>query len=90
MVPFDVELDWPRQVDGIPMETYIDWMRSCCDISVTGCPAISMPAAFTPGGLPVGVQFVGKPGGDVDLLRFARVWERANGGSLDRATVDAP
>ena len=90
VVPFDVELDWPRQVDGTPMVTYIDWMRSCCDISLTGCPAISMPSAFTPGGLPVGVQFVGKPSGDVDLLRFARVWERATGASLDRATVDAP
>jgi amidase len=71
------------------METYIDWMRSCCDISVTGCPAVSMPAVFTPEGLPVGVQFVGRPAGDVDLLRFARVWERATGGSLDRATVVA-
>lgn len=89
VVPFDVELDWPREVDDTAMETYIDWMRSCSDISVTGCPAISMPAAFTPQGLPVGVQFVGKPGGDVDLLRFARIWERATGSSLDRATVVA-
>ncbi|MEO6571052.1 MAG: amidase [Ilumatobacteraceae bacterium] len=76
--PFPVELDWPHHVDGVEMETYIDWMRSCCDISVTGCPAVSMPAAFTADGLPIGVQFVGRPGGDVDLLRFARVWERAH------------
>jgi amidase len=89
VVPFDIALDWPSEVDGVPMKTYIDWMRSCSDISLTGCPAISMPAAFTPGGLPVGVQFVGKPGGDLDLLRFARVWERATGSSLDRDTVAA-
>ena len=75
--PFDIELDWPRTVDGVEMDTYIDWMRSCSDITVTGCPAISMPAAFTPDGLPVGVQFVGRPQGDVDLLRFARSWERS-------------
>jgi amidase len=85
--PFDVDLDWPREVDGEPMETYIDWMRSCCDISVTGCPAVSMPAAFTPGGLPVGVQFVGRPRGDVELLRFARVWESAHPVGQRRATV---
>jgi amidase len=85
--PFDVELDWPRTVDGEPMETYVDWMRSCCDISVTGCPAVSMPAAFTPDGLPVGVQFVGRPRGDVDLLRFARLWERAYPVGGRRATV---
>ena len=77
VVPFDVELDWPREVDGTTMPSYIDWMRTCCDITLTGCPAISMPAAFTPGGLPVGVQFVGRPGDDVGLLRFARLWERS-------------
>ncbi len=89
VLPFDVELDWPRSVDGTPMETYIDWMRSCSDITLTGCPAISMPSTFTPDGLPVGVQFVGRPGGDVDLLRFARVWERASSDLVGRATVVA-
>lgn len=88
--PFDVGLDWPREVDGIPMDTYIDWMRSCCDITVTGCPAVSMPAAFTPEGLPVGVQFVGPPRGDVELLRFARVWEMAHPVGRRRATVPVP
>ena len=77
LVPFEIDVEWPRHVDGVPMETYIDWMRSCSDITVTGCPAISMPAAFTPDGLPVGVQFVGRPQGDVELLQFARSWERA-------------
>lgn len=87
VVPFDVGLDWPRSVDGVEMPTYIDWMRTCCDVTVTGCPAISMPAAFTPEGLPVGVQFVGRPGGDVTLLQFARAWERATGVGERRATV---
>ena len=77
VAPFDITLDWPRTVDDVEMVTYIDWMRVCSDITVTGCPAISMPAAFTPDGLPVGVQFVGRPRGDVELLRFARGWERA-------------
>lgn len=77
VAPFDIDLDWPRDVDGETMPTYIDWMRTCCDITVTGCPAISMPAAFTDDGLPVGVQFVGRPSDDLGLLRFARNWERA-------------
>ncbi len=88
--PFDVELDWPREVDGVAMETYVDWMRSCSDITVTGCPGVSMPASFTPDGLPVGVQFVGRPNGDVDLLRFARLWERAHPVGERRATVPVP
>lgn len=77
VAPFDIDLDWPHEVDGETMPTYIDWMRTCCDVTVTGCPAISMPAAFTPDGLPVGVQFVGRPSDDLGLLRFARNWERA-------------
>jgi amidase len=87
VAPFDVGLDWPRTVDGQPMATYIDWMRSCSDISLTGCPAISMPAGFTGDGLPVGVQFVGAPGADVDLLRFAMAWEAVRDLRTRRATV---
>jgi amidase len=90
VLPFDVELDWPHEVDGESMPTYIDWMRSCSDITLTGCPAVSMPAAFSPDGLPVGVQFVGRPQGDVDLLRFARVWEQAWPVGRRRATVPVP
>jgi len=85
VAPFDIMLDWPRTVGGVEMESYIDWMRVCSDITVTGCPAISMPATFTPDGLPVGVQFVGPPRGDVELLRFARQWERSV--SPTRSTV---
>jgi amidase len=85
--PFDVELDWPRTVDGVEMPTYIDWMRTCSDITLTGCPAVSMPVAFTPDGLPVGVQFVGRPRGDVELLRFAKAWEAAEPIGERRATV---
>ncbi len=77
VVPFDVELDWPRHVDGQPMETYIDWMRSCCDVTVMGCPAMSVPAGFTPDGLPVGVQFVGPPNSDFELLQFGYAYEQA-------------
>ena len=75
--PFSVDIEWPTSVDGARMPTYIDWMRTCSDITLTGCPAMSMPAAFTADGLPVGVQFVGPPRSDVDLMRFAKAWELA-------------
>ena len=75
--PFDIECEWVTEVDGVVMETYIDWMRSCSDITVTGCPALAVPASFTSQGLPVGVQFVGRPRGDVDLLRFGYAFEQA-------------
>ena len=52
--PFDVEQEYPTEVAGVPMHTYIDWMASCWHISLTGCPAISVPCGFTDDGLPVG------------------------------------
>ena len=61
------------------METYIDWMRACTDITVTGCPAISVPGGFTPDGLPVGLQLVGPHRGDAGLLAIAAAFEAATG-----------
>ena len=59
VAPFDVELDWVHEIDGVPQRTYLDWMASAYLISVTGLLAISVPAGFTSGGLPVGLQLVG-------------------------------
>jgi amidase len=66
-----VELDWVREIDGVPQENYLSWMRSCTDITMTGCPAISVPGGFTPEGLPVGLQLVAPPGHELLLLRIA-------------------
>ena len=77
VVPFPVEVDWPRAIDGVPMATYIDWMQSCSLITMTSHPALSLPCGFTPEGLPVGAQIVGRYGGEADLLSFAAAWEAA-------------
>jgi amidase len=79
VVPFDVTLDWVHDIDGQPQETYLDWMASAYLISVTGLPAISVPAAFTPGGLPVGLQLVGRRRADWALLGVAHAFEAATG-----------
>ena len=76
--PFDIELTWPRQIAGVAMDSYVSWMKSAYLISATWCPAISMPAAFTASGLPVGLQIVGRFRGDAALLSFAREFERAH------------
>ena len=59
------------------MHNYLDWMTVCCAITVTGLPAISVPGGFTSDGLPVGLQLVGKPRGDLELLRLAHTFEQA-------------
>jgi amidase len=71
VVPFPVELDWVREIEGVPLDNYLQWMQSCTDITVTGCPAISVPAGFTPDGLPVGLQLVAPPGQELLLLQVA-------------------
>jgi amidase len=84
VAPFDVDEPFPREVAGVRMETYRDWMRSCTWISATGLPAISVPAGFTQTGLPVGVQIVGAPGDDLGVLTLARAVEQATGTGLRR------
>lgn len=71
VVPFPVELDWVREIEGVELDNYLQWMQSCTDIAVTGCPAISVPAGFTPDGLPVGLQLVAPPGQELLLLQVA-------------------
>ncbi|MGR8920368.1 MAG: amidase [Gammaproteobacteria bacterium] len=77
--PFDVGTEWVREINGIRMETYLDWMAVCYAITVTGLPAISVPAGFTDTGLPVGLQIVGRRGADRAVLELAHAFERATG-----------
>jgi amidase len=74
-----VTLDWVHEINGQEMTTYLDWMASAYLISVTGLPAISVPAGFTRDGRPVGLQLVGRRRGDWDLLALAHAFEAATG-----------
>ena len=77
--PFDVKQPYITEINGVQMQTYIDWMKSCYYITVTGLPAISVPAGFTPEGLPVGIQIVGRHQDDFGVLQLAHAFEQATG-----------
>ncbi len=79
VLPFDVDVPYPTAIEGEPMPTYTDWMASCFTITVTGCPAISIPCGLGPSGLPVGLQIVTPRGSDVTALRLATAFEVAAG-----------
>ena len=75
--PFPVEQRFPTEIAGEKLESYIDWMYLTFVITLTGCPAISIPCGVTKDGLPVGLQLVGRPHGDAELLGYARLIEQA-------------
>jgi amidase len=77
--PFPADQEFPHEINGRRMSSYLDWMRSAYVITVTGCPAISVPAGETPDGLPVGVQLVAPFGADRRLLELAAAFEAARG-----------
>jgi amidase len=75
--PFPIEQRWVRSINGVPMRTYIDWMATCYCITLTGLPAVSVPCGFTPDGLPIGLQIVGWPRREFDVLQLAHAFEQA-------------
>jgi len=75
--PFAIQQLYITEINGIQMETYIDWMKSCFNITITGSPAISVPCGFTPEGLPVGVQLIGRYQDDFGVLQLAYAFEQA-------------
>ncbi len=76
---FDLNTPYPTEIAGVKLENYIDWMKSCWYISATGNPAASIPGGFTPEGLPVGVQIVGRNQEDFGVLQMAHAFEQATG-----------
>ena len=54
-----------------------------CDIytigvNLAGLPAMSVPCGFTPGGLPIGLQLIGQPFRESDLLAMAHTYEQGH------------
>ena len=87
--PYDVTQPYVTEIAGTPLPTYIDWMRVCSDITVTGLPAISVPCGFTEDGLPVGVQIVGRHQDEFGVLQLAHAFEQATGFWTRRPAVAA-
>jgi amidase len=77
VAPFPIDVKWIDEINGVRMNTYIDWMATCYVITLTGLPAISVPCGFTPSGLPIGLQIVGRHHRDLDVLKLAYAFEQA-------------
>ena len=72
-----VPWDWVHEIEGVHFDNYLQWMQICCAITLTGLPALSVPAGMSPGGLPVGLQIVAGPHRDLEALQLAYGFEQA-------------
>jgi amidase len=74
--PFDASIHWPKEIAGKAMDTYHRWMELMIPISMSGCPALSVPAGFNEQGLPMGIQIVGPNHGEMSCLQLAYAYEQ--------------
>jgi amidase len=77
VAPFPVETTYPREINGVPMTNYIQWVLLTYAFTVVGLPAISVPCGFTQAGLPVGLQIAGRWRDEAGVLRAAAAFEAA-------------
>jgi amidase len=74
--PFAVDRHWPKVINGRAMDSYHRWMECTLYATFAGLPAMSVPAGFDDEGrLPMGLQLIGRPQGDAELLRVAAGYE---------------
>ena len=77
LFPFPVEERWPKTVAGKEMRTYHEWMKSALLVTLSGNPALVVPAGFGAAGLPIGLQIVGRNRGEIACLQLAKAYEAA-------------
>ncbi|MGA7871721.1 MAG: amidase family protein, partial [Candidatus Binatus sp.] len=76
--PFDASIHWPKEVGGVSMDTYHRWMEVMIPISMSGCPALSVPAGFNDRGLPMGIQIVGPNHAELACMQLAHAYDQAS------------
>ncbi len=79
ITPFPVEQRYVEEIEGRKCETYIDWFSITFAITLTSCPALSLPCGFSKSGMPIGLQIIGKPRQEAELLRAASQLEQLLG-----------
>jgi amidase len=85
--PFDKHVHWPAKIAGRKMDTYHRWMEVVTHWTMSGNPVAAIPAGFNAQGLPMGIQLIGRPRRDYDLLRAAYAYEQATDYGQKRPTL---
>ena len=74
--PFDAQADWPKSIDGRAMDTYHRWMEVMIPVTMSSCPALTVPVGFSDAGLPMGLQIVGPNHGELACLQLAHAYDQ--------------
>jgi amidase len=82
--PFDAGIDWPKEVAGTKMETYLEWQKGMIPVTLAGLPALAVPAGFSAAGLPMGLQIAGPNRSELACLQLAHAYDLATGWTKKR------
>jgi amidase len=77
LFPFDINMHWPNEIAGRRMETYHERMKGMVLITMSGCPALAVPAGFSDQGLPIGIQIVASSHAELSCLQLAHAYDVA-------------
>jgi len=82
--PFDIGETWPHDIAGRKMQTYHEWMKATCLVTMSGSPSLAVPAGFSANGLPMGLQIIGPMHHEMDCLKLGFAYEQATGWTARR------
>ena len=80
LFPFKAEETWPHEIAGHSMQTYHEWMKGVCLVTMSGCPSLAVPAGFGAEGLPIGLQIIAPWHEEMACLELGAAYEAASGG----------
>jgi amidase len=75
--PYDANIDWPKEIAGVKMETYHAWQQGVIPTTMAGNPALAVPVGFNAAGLSMGIQIAGPNHGELGCLQIARAYDEA-------------
>lgn len=74
--PFAAEADGPADMDQTVPVPWARWTPFSYPFNLTGQPAATVPCGWTPSGMPVGLQVIGRRFADDTVLQFCAAWEK--------------
>jgi amidase len=76
---FEAETHWPSEVAGRKMDSYHRWMEVTAFATMAGCPVANVPVGFDKAGRAMGMQLIGRPRADAEVLSAAADYEQVLG-----------